>query len=185
MLTCDIFDGWYHLTRINLTQETAQELSALIRHQCKANVGSVDFLQDSVQQSTGAIQELKHEIATLKNKVIQSSVAEGNKNGDEFQGSEQSKHSFNITQELVPYDATTPQTRLPSQHLNTQDSTQHRLSYLEGKVKSINEMLKFLIEEKRRNDILFTKVIAKLQCQCNNDFEKKAYKKKTTKFKSA
>ena len=30
MLTCDICDGWYHLTCINLTQETAQELSAWI-----------------------------------------------------------------------------------------------------------------------------------------------------------
>ena len=96
MLTCDICDGWHQLTCINLTQEAAQELSAWVCHQCKANIGSVDFLKDSVQQSTGAIQELKHEFATLKNKVIQSSVSEGNKNGDEFQGSEQSKHSFNI-----------------------------------------------------------------------------------------
>ena len=124
MLTCDICDGWYHLTCINLTQETAQELSAWICHQCKANVGSVDFLKDSVLQSSGAIQELRHELAILKNKVIQSSVAEGNKNADEFHGSEQSKLSFNVTHEPVPYDATTPQTRLPSQHLKTQDSTQ-------------------------------------------------------------
>ena len=71
----------------------------------------------------------------------------------------------------MPYDATTPQTRLPSQHLKTQDSTQHRLSYLEGKVERIN---KFLMEEKRRNDLLFTGVIAKRQCQCDNDFEKKS-----------
>ena len=28
MLTCDICDSWYHLTCINLTQETAQKLSA-------------------------------------------------------------------------------------------------------------------------------------------------------------
>ena len=45
-------------------------------------------------------------------------------------------------------------------------------SRLEGKVESINEMFKLLIEEKRRNDILFTEVIAKRQCQFNNDFEK-------------
>ena len=70
-------------------------------------------------QSTDAIQELRHELAILKNKVIQSSVAEGNKNGDEFHESEHSKLSFNVTHEPVPYDATTPQTRLPSQHLNT------------------------------------------------------------------
>ena len=147
---------------ILISPETAQELSAWIcRHQCKANVGSVEFLKDSVLQSTGAIQELRHELAILKNKVIQSSVAEGNKNGDEFHGSEQSKLSFNVAHEPVPYDATTPQTRLPSQHLKTHDSTQHRLSYLEGKVESINEMFKFLMEEKRRNDLLFTGVIAK------------------------
>ena len=125
-------------------------------------------------QSTCAIQELRHELAILKNKVIQSSVAEGNKNGDEFHGSEQSKLSFNVAHEAVPYDATTPKTRLPSQHLKTQDSTQHRLSYLEGKVESIDEMCKFLMEEKRRNDLLFTGVIAKRQCQCDNDFEKKS-----------
>ena len=126
MLTCDICDGWYDLTYINLTQETAQELSAWICHQCKANDGSVDFLKDSVLQSTGAIQELRHELAILKNKVIQSSVAERNKNGYEFHGSEQSKLSFKIAHEPMPYDATTPQTRLPSQHLNTQDSTQQK-----------------------------------------------------------
>ena len=166
MLTCDICDDWYHLTCINLTQETAQELSAWICHQCKANTGSVDFLKDNMLQSTGAIQELRHELAILKNKVIQSSVAEGNKNSDEFHGSEQSKLSFNIAHKPVPYNATTPQTRLPSQHLNTQDSTQHRLSYFEGKVESIYEMFKFLMEGKRRNDILFTRVIAKRQCQC-------------------
>ena len=131
-------------------------------------------MKDSLLQFTGAIQELRLELAILKNKVIQSSVAKENKNSDEFHGSKQSKLSFNITHEPVPYDATTPQTRLPSQHLNTQDSTQHRLSYLEGKVESINEMFKFLMEEKRRNDILFTEVIAKPQCQCNNDFEKKS-----------
>ena len=174
MLTCDICDGWYHLTCINLTQETALELSAWICHQCKANVGSVDFLKHSVLQSTGAIQELRHELAFLKNRVAQCSVAEGNKNADEFHGSEQSKLSFNVAHEPVPYDATTPQTRLPSQHLKTQDSTQHRLSYLEGKVESINEMFKFLMEEKRRNDLIFTGVIAKRQCQCDNDFEKKS-----------
>ena len=109
------------------------------------------FLKDSMLQSTGAIQELRHELAILKNKVIQSSVAEGNKNGDEFQGSEQLKLSFNIAHEPVPHDATTPQTRLPSQHLKTQDSTQHRLAYLKGKVESINEMFKFLMEEKSDN----------------------------------
>ena len=174
MLTCDICDSWYHLTCINLTQETAQELSACICHQCKANIGSVDFLKDSVLQSIGAIQELRHELAILKNKFIQSSVAEGNKNGDEFHGSEQSKLSFNDALEPVPYYATSPQTRLPSQHLKTQDSTQDRLSYLEGKVESINEMFKFLMEEERRNDSLFTGVIAKRQCQCDNDFEKKS-----------
>ena len=43
MLTCDICDSWYHLTCINLTQKTKQELSAWICYQCKANVGSVDF----------------------------------------------------------------------------------------------------------------------------------------------
>ena len=96
------------------------------------------FLKDSVLQSTGAIQELRHELAILKNKVNQCSVAEGNKNADEFHGSEQSKLSFNVAHEPVSYDATTPQTRLPSQQLKTQDSTQHRLSYLEGKVESIN-----------------------------------------------
>ena len=64
--------------------------------------------------------------------------------------------------------------RLPSQHLNTQDSIQHRLSYLKGKVESISEMTKFLIEETRRNDMLCTEVIAKRQCQCNNDFDKKS-----------
>ena len=74
----------------------------------------------------------------------------------------------------MPYDATTPQTRLPSQHLKTQDSTQHRLSYLEGKVESISEIFKFLMEEKRRNDSLFTGVITKRPCQCDNDFEKKS-----------
>ena len=185
MLTYDICDGWYHLTCVNLPQETAHELSAWICHQCKPNVGSVDFLKDSVLQSTSAIQDLRHELAIVKNKVTQSSVAGGNKNGDEFHGSEQSKLSFNIAHEPVPYDATTPQTRLPSQHLNTQDSTQDRLSYLEGKVESINEMCKFLMEEKRRNDILFTEVIAKRQCQCSNDFEKTLYKKKTINFKSA
>ena len=42
MLTC-ICDSWYHLTCTNFTQETAQELSAWICYQCKANVGSVDF----------------------------------------------------------------------------------------------------------------------------------------------
>ena len=131
------------------------------------------------------VQELRHELAILKNKVIQSSVAEGNKNGDEFHGSEQSKLSFNVAHEPVPYDATTPQTRLPFQHLKTQDSTQHKPSYLEGKVESNNEMFKFLMEEKRRNDLLFTGVIAKRQCQCDNDFEKKVYKKKTINFKSA
>ena len=159
---------------INYTQETAQELSALICHQCKTNVGSADFLKDSLLQSTGAIQELRHELVILKNKVIQSSFAEGNKNGDEFHGSEQSNLSFNIAHEPVPYDATTLQTRLPSRHQNTQDSTQHRLSYLEGKVESINEMFKFIMEEKRRNGILFTEVIAQRQCQCNNDFDKKS-----------
>ena len=182
MLTCDICDGWYHLTCINLTQETAQELSAWICHQCKANVGSVESLKDSVLQSTGAIQELRHELAILKNKVIQSSVAEGNKNGDEFHGSEQSKLSFNVAQEPVPYDATTPQTRLPSQHLKTQDSTHDRLSYLEGKVESINKMFKFLMEEKRRNDLLFTGVIAKPQCHCDNDFEKKSLQEENNQF---
>ena len=45
MLTCDICDGWYHLTCINLTQETAQELLAWICHQYKANHGSVDFFK--------------------------------------------------------------------------------------------------------------------------------------------
>ena len=128
----------------------------------------------SVLQSTCAIQELRHELAILKNKVIQSSVAEGNKNADEFHGSEQSKLSFDVTHEPVPYDATTSQTRLPSQHLKTQDSTQHRLSYLEGIAESISEMFKFLTEEKRRNDLLFTGVIAMRQCQCDNDFEKKS-----------
>ena len=98
--------------------------------------------------------------------VIQSSVAEGSNNGDKFQGCEQSTHSFNITHEPVPYDATTPQ-----------DSIQHRRSYLDGKVESISEMFKFLIEEKRRNDMLFAEVIAERQCQCNNDFEKKSLQK--------
>ena len=96
------YKGKSHLTCINLTQETAQELSAWICHQCKANVGSVDFLKDSVLQTTGAIQELRHELAILENKVIQSSVAEGNKNADEFHGSEQSKLSFNVTHKPVP-----------------------------------------------------------------------------------
>ena len=86
MLTCDIGDAWYHLACINLSRD-------------KANVGSVDFLKDSVLQSTGTIQELRHELVILKNKVIQSSVAEGNKNGDEFHWSEQSKLSFNIAHE--------------------------------------------------------------------------------------
>ena len=101
MLTCDICDGWYHSACINLTQETTQELSAWICHQCKANVGSVDFLKDSVLQSTGAIQELRHELAILKNKGIQSSVPEGNKNADQFHGSEQSKLSFNVTNQCL------------------------------------------------------------------------------------
>ena len=35
-------------------------------------------------------------------------------------------------------------------------------------------MFKFLMEEKRRNDLLFTGVTAKRQCQCDNDFEKKS-----------
>ena len=79
------------------------------------------------------------------------------------------------SQSLVLILLTIPQTRLPSQHLKSQeDSTQHRLSYLKGKVESINEMFKFLMEEKRRNDLLFTGVIAKQQCQCDNDVEKKS-----------
>ena len=169
-----------HVAHINLWKLTAQlqflHSKTKRPYACifQASVCSLDIVKDSVQQSTGAIQELRHELATLKNKVIQSLVAEGNKNGDEFLGSEQSKHSFNSTREQVPCDATTPQTRLPSQHLNTQDSIQQRLSYLEGKVESISEMFKFLIKEKRRNDMLFTEIIAKRQCQCNNDFEKKA-----------
>ena len=30
------------------------------------------------------------------------------------------------------------------------------------------------MEEERRNDLIFTKVIAKRQCQCDNGFEKKS-----------
>ena len=52
-------------------------------------------------------------------------------------------------------------TMQPPHQLKTQDSTQYRLSYLEGKVESISEMFKILMEEKRRNDLLFTGVIAK------------------------
>ena len=124
MLTCDICDGWYHLTCINLTQETAEELSAWICHQCKANIGSVDFLKDSMLQSICAIQELRHELAILKNKVTQSSVAERNKNSDEFHGSEQSKLSFNIAHEPVPYHPTNQATFPASKKSRRQYSTQ-------------------------------------------------------------